>query len=79
MKTSQASVSTNEKAKKYDLQNQRKLKVVLLFNELLAYTYTECHQKLMIKDRQLPLIFELLKSRLRTLELTAIKKNGFFK
>ena len=74
MKTSQASVSTNEKAKKYDLQNQRKLKVVLLFNELLAYTYTECHQKLMIKDRQMPLIFELLKSRLRTLELTASEK-----
>ena len=74
MKTSQTNDTTNEKAKENDLLNKRKLKVVLLFNELLVYTFPDSHQKLMIRERQMPLIFELLKSRLRTLELTANEK-----
>ena len=74
MKTSQTSDAINEKTKEDDLLNKRKLKVVLLFNELLVYTYPESHQKLIIRERQMSLIFELLKSRLRTLELTANEK-----
>ena len=74
MKTSQINDTTNEKAKENYLLNKRKLKVMFLFNELLVYTFPDSHQKLMIRERQMSLIFELLKSRLRTLELTANEK-----
>ena len=50
---------------------QKKLDIVSLFNELIRYTFPERHQKLVIRDKEKRPIFELLKSKLRTLELAA--------
>ena len=50
---------------------QMKLDIVSLFNELIRYTFSERHQELVIRDKEKKSIFELLKSKLRTLELAA--------
>ena len=74
METSKIIKENNEITNEDDVLLQKKLDIVLLFNELLEYTYSESHQKLIIKENEKSLIFELLQSRLRTLELTANEK-----
>ena len=74
METSKIIKENNEIANEDDVLLQKKLDIVLLFNELLEYTYSESHQKLIIEKKKKSLIFKLLQCRLRTLELTANEK-----
>ena len=71
MKLSKTSEETNEMPNECKSRYQMKLDIVSLFNELIRYTFPERHQKLVIRDKEKRSIFELLKSKLRTLELAA--------
>ena len=62
---------TSEMPKECKTLYQMKLDIVSLFNELIKSTFPERHQELVIRDNEKRPIFELLKFKLRTLELTA--------
>ena len=71
MKLSKTREETNEMPNECKSRYQMKLDIVSLFNELIKSTFPERHQELVIRDNEKRPIFELLKFKLRTLELTA--------
>ena len=75
MQSNNTGNEANEITNEDDILILKKLDIVDLFNELIEHTYPESHQKLIIEENEKSLIFELLKLRLRNLELTAYEKN----
>ena len=74
MKSNNTDNEANEITNDDDILIRKKLDIVDLFNKLIDHTYHKSHQKLIIKEKEKSIIFEILKWRLRTLELTAYEE-----